>query len=256
MRAFEVDHVGHPALGYLIGSRASSGLKTEYQHLDGMALRDLAKSGIAIKADPIETIEVAYTGDTCARGLLKPSTGAFGESILELNSEDSSKQRSALYLEQLFHAELLLCELTFLDSTENECDRSMASERGHLHICDLEQVFSFYEHWEDANIKKSACTADSNDNDKTNAARSKPCVRPVKNIVFLHLSARHKPASRALGLIAKGLPRKLRSRCHVAISSLLSNEEKSLDVDSFVTLIQPNGCISLTDYISWNTKCL
>ena len=72
-RAIEVDHAGHPALGYIIGSRTASGLKEEYRHLDGPSIRDLAKAGVPVKADPVERIEVAYTGDTRARDL---SSGA------------------------------------------------------------------------------------------------------------------------------------------------------------------------------------
>ena len=53
MRAIEVDHAGHPALGYVLVSRTTAGLKEEYRNLDGAAIRDLVKSGVQIKADPV-----------------------------------------------------------------------------------------------------------------------------------------------------------------------------------------------------------
>jgi hypothetical protein len=70
MRAYYVDHGGHPALAYIIGSHTIVGLKAEYQSLDGSQIRNLVKSGAVVTANPIERIEVAYTGDTCARGLI------------------------------------------------------------------------------------------------------------------------------------------------------------------------------------------
>ncbi|KAL9182268.1 hypothetical protein ACHAXT_012920 [Thalassiosira profunda] len=211
-RAIEVDHAGHPALGYIIGSRTASGLKEEYRHLDGPSIRDLAKAGVPVKADPVERIEVAYTGDTCARGLLNNSPGGGPGDV-----------------GQLFRAELLLCELTYLDSGDDEEKQRLASERGHLHINDLEGIFASH---------------------RSDLGAAEP--RP-QCIVFYHLSAKYQPAARALDLMAKGPPLDLRDRCHVAISSMLGRE-KQADADLFAQLIRPNGCISLAEYVAWKTE--
>ena len=233
MRAFEVDHAGHPALGYVIGSRTTSGLKKEYQHLDGASIRDLAKSGVSIKADPIETIEVAYSGDTCARGLMRKSVDDCSE---QTTTEEGTtimavKQKSPFDIGQLFQAELLLCELTYLDSSEDESQTSKACDRGHLHINDLESVFSSHNPFGNEESDSNPIT----------------CQHP-KNIVFYHLSAKYQPARRALDLIAEGLPDQLRDRCHIAIASMLTQEERSCE-HSLARLIRPNGCISLAEYI-------
>mmetsp|Transcript_36467 Transcript_36467/g.87934 ORF Transcript_36467/g.87934 Transcript_36467/m.87934 type:complete len:249 (-) Transcript_36467:357-1103(-) len=241
MRAIEVDHAGHPALGYIIGSRTAIGLKEEYRHLDGARLRDLAKSGVSIKADPIDNIEIAYTGDTCAHGLMKPSTDAGGCKQTAYDGElVIVRQKAAFDAGQLFQAELLLCELTFLDPSEDEDERSKASERGHLHINDIESVFSSHDQfWEG---RADVTTERSIGNGEIKA------IRP-KSVVFYHLSAKYQPALRALDCIGAGLPHQLRDRCHVAISSMLSQDEKSSD-NSITKLIQPNGCIPLAAYTS------
>eukprot|EP00581_Thalassiosira_minuscula_P011177 CAMPEP_0183721010 /NCGR_PEP_ID=MMETSP0737-20130205/13457_1 /TAXON_ID=385413 /ORGANISM="Thalassiosira miniscula, Strain CCMP1093" /LENGTH=407 /DNA_ID=CAMNT_0025950973 /DNA_START=5 /DNA_END=1228 /DNA_ORIENTATION=+ len=233
MRAFEVDHAGHPALGYAIGSRTSTGLKAEYKNLDAASIRDLVKSGVSIKADPIEQIEVAYTGDTCARGLFRQSTGE-GQEESMIKEEMGPEQKPLRDVRQIFQAELLLCELTFLDSSEKD-SQSKAMRRGHLHINDLERIFSSRNQFWKENI----------DNEETETTPT-TCQYP-KNIVFYHLSAKYQPARRALDLIAEGLPSQLRDRCHVAISSMLSQEERSRE-HPVARLIQPNGCISIGEY--------
>lgn len=221
-----MDHCGHPALGYLIGSRTTTGIKDEYKSLDKTALRELAKSGVMLQADPIEIIEVAYTGDTCANGLVIDGLAAI--------------DTSTLYKQQLFQAEVILCELTFLDVSENEDRKRKAAERGHLHICDLERLFITNE-----------VVADEKKSDDTFDSLSK-CIseRHTQQIIFYHLSGRSSPATRALDMIAEGLPRQLRSRCQVAISSLLSAKEKG----SLGRLIQPNGCMSLAAYLAWKDR--
>ena len=220
MRAFEVDHAGHPALGYIIGSRTKSkGLKEEYQNLSGAKIRELVQSGVVVNSKPLEKIEVAYSGDTCRHGLVKDY----------LHSPDSKEERSrksAMILDQAFQAELLLCELTFLDSAEGEDKMKKSVERGHLHINDLEDIFSSH--------------GRLNDQDEKGEARS---------ILFYHLSSRYSPATRALEYIAKGVPSQLRSSCHVAIKSLLSEAEKGSG-SKIQQVLQPNGCISLEDYLS------
>ena len=235
MRAYKVDHAGHPALGYTICSRTITGLKDEYKTLDNTSLRDLIKSGVSVKADPIETIEIGYSGDTCARGLMKQS-----------KLEKELEQKPSFGIDQLFQAELLLCELTFLDSSDDEQQRSKAAERGHLHITDIAKVFESHNLLEEE--EEDASTTIPSD-DEVCAESTTDTTQYPKNIVFYHLSAKYSPARKALDLIAEGLPQQLYSRSQVAISSMLTREEKFSD-DVLMRLIQSNGCISLAEYIS------
>jgi len=219
MRAFKVDHAGHPALGYIIGSRTTSGLKAECQKLNGKELKELVKSGISIKEPPIEKIEVGYTGDTCANGLMKqiPTTATDDETTTGFD------------IGQMFQAEVLLCELTFLDSSEGEEQRIKARQRGHLHINDLEAIFSSHNQL--------------GDDDASNSTT----ITYPKSIVFYHLSAKYRPAKRAMDYITEGLPQQLIDRCHVAITSMLTQEEQACDF----SISKPNGCVSLKEYLSW-----
>jgi len=271
MRAYEVDHAEHPALGYIIGSRTTSGLRKEYQHLDNKQIRDLVKSGqvssASMKADPVEIMEVAYSGDTCARGLTKRVAEEDGTTTTTTTAVCKLKQqKSSFDIGQLFQSELILCELTFLDSSEDEQQRCKAEERGHLHINDLESVFSSHDPcWNEGDEKITNTTttiettsttiqttsADNKESGSNNVSPSGDRRRP-KSIVFYHLSAKYQPVNRALDYIVEGLPHQLRDRCHVAISSFLAQEEKlKVSGTSLATLIRPDGCISLADYISW-----
>jgi len=219
VRAFEVDHAGHTALGYTIGSRTkTAGLKREYQNLDGDAIRELVQSGVRVKAGTVEKIEVAYSGDTCRHGLMK-------DCLHSPESMNEKLSKSATFLQQAFQAELLICELTFLDSAEDETQQRSV-ERGHLHINDLEDIFA------------SHGRLNSNDENET------------KSILFYHLSGRYGPASRALDYIAAGLPSQIRNSCQVAIKSLLSEKEKAAG-HGIQQLLQPNGCVSVEDYLRW-----
>ena len=230
IRAFQVDHCGHPALGYVLGSRTTSGLKNEYKSLDKAALRDLAKSGVKIQADPIENIEVAYTGDTNANGLV-PNSGR--------SDESADFHKSNLYRQQLFEAEIILCELTYLDSSESETGKLRAMERGHLHICELERIFT-----------SKGNTAENKSIDASNLLSDCILRKQTQQIIFYHLSGRNAPAMRALDMILEGLPRHLRSQCQVAIASILSSAEKT----SLGRLIQPSGCVSLIAYLAWKDR--
>ena len=223
MRAFKVDHAGHPALGYIIGSRTTSGLKAEYQKLNGKELKELVKSGISIKDPPIEKIEVGYTGDTCANGLMKQ----------HIPTATDDETTTGFDIGQMFQAEVLLCELTFLDSSEGEEQRIKARQRGHLHINDLDAIFSIHNQSEKDEAESNSTTITSQ-------------VYP-KSIVFYHLSAKYRPAKRAMDYIAEGLPKQLRDRCYVAISSMLTQEEQACDF----SISKPNGCVSLKEYLSW-----
>ena len=239
MRAFEVDHAGHPALGYIIGSRTTAGLKKEYQNLAGIEIRELVKSGVSIKADTIEKIEVAYTGDTCAEGLMKQSTITDCDSLQMKNQDEAAgtvQRNPSFDIGQMFQAELLLCELTFLDSSEGEEQRTKARQRGHLHINDLDSIFSSH----------NPCKEENQSSTTISTTNQYPT-----SIVFYHLSAKYQPAKRALKFISEGLPHELRDRCHVAISSMMTQEERTSDDDnSIAKLVQPNGCISIADYRS------
>ena len=240
MRAFEVDHAGHPALGYIIGSRTTAGLKKEYQNLAGIEIRELVKSGVSIKADTIEKIEVAYTGDTCTEGLMKQSTITDCDS-LQMTKQDEAVSTTVLRnpsfdIGQMFQAELLLCELTFLDSSEGGEQRTKARQRGHLHINDLDSIFSSH----------NPCKEENQSSTTISTTNQYPT-----SIVFYHLSAKYQPAKRALKFISEGLPHELRDRCFVAISSMMTQEERTSDDDnSIAKLVQPNGCISIADYRS------
>lgn len=213
MRAFEVDHAGHIALGYIIGSRKAGGLKPEYQHLDGKAIRELVQTGVSIQADPVEKIEVAYSGDTCRHGLIR-------------RVSDDQFSKSAAYLDQAFRAELIICELTFLDSAEDEVQRQRSEEKGHLHINDLEDIFA------------------------SHGRRLNNSHGETQTILFYHLSGRYCPAIHALDYIAAGLPSQIRNSCQIAIKSLLSDKEKASS-HGIQQLIQPNGCVSVEDYLRW-----
>jgi hypothetical protein len=129
-----------------------------------------------------------------------------------------------------------------LDSTDDEERRNIASERGHMHINELNDIFASHnsKHW------------DKQDDDDDDDCHD---VNIPRTIVFYHLSSKYQPAQRAMELISVGMPRQLHNSCHVSITSLLSNEEKQLSNDeSFSGLIQSCGCISLKDYLSWKKK--
>jgi len=64
-----------------------------------------------------------------------------------------------------------------------------------------------------------------------------------RKIVLLHLSARHKPAKRALELIQKHLPVSVADCCDVAISSLMTDAE--MNKYQGLGLLQPSGLVSL-----------
>jgi hypothetical protein len=225
VRAFDVDHACHPALGYVIGSRTTV-LREEYRNLDSLQIRDLVRSGTSVMGDPIERIEVGYTGDTCARGLTKQRRDNLDDddAAVVAKTGGGGPGPTPFDIGQLFRAELLFCELTYLDSADDELARIKANERGHMHINDLEGIFASHDEHRNE--------GDGNDDGKY-----------PTTIVFYHLSSKYRPARRALDLISEGLPRRLsRDRCLVAITSR---------DDSIAKLIRPCGCISLAEYLLW-----
>lgn len=128
-----------------------------------------------------------------------------------------------------------------MDSTDDKEIRNIASKRGHMHINDLDDIFSSYnpKYWN----RQEICIGFNDDCD----------VKIPRSIVFYHFSSKYQPAQRAMELISMGMPQQLHTCCNFAITSLLSNEEKqsSYDESSMSGLIQSSGCISLTDYLSW-----
>jgi ribonuclease Z len=101
-RVFATDHT-LPSQGYLLVSTRKK-LKPEYLGLPGAEIGKLAKGGTEIN-DIVETIEVAYPGDTRATVL---------DTVPELQT-----------------AKVLIMEATFIG---NEHDRAFAQERGHTHL--------------------------------------------------------------------------------------------------------------------------
>eukprot|EP00978_Attheya_sp_CCMP212_P012343 scaffold30724_cov44-Attheya_sp.AAC.3 len=235
VRAFGVDHGGHPALGYTMGIRWPPGLKEEYRQLKGSDIRDLVKAGIPIKADTgVERLALTYTGDTCLSGLLTPQ---------------SQKQPSFVW-----DVPLLICEVTYVENTMES--QQKAAERGHMHIQHVAQLLS--------SINNNNNKNEDNTNNEHDDERR--CV-PPRRILLFHLSGKYS-AEYALHQIVSQLPRQFHDRCDVAIASFHktyhnkrsnSNHDKKNsshdnDASSFssewISNIQENGCISLSDYIS------
>lgn len=208
LRAFAVDHCGHPALGYTIVSRQSPGLKPEYQGLPGKEIGALVKSGVQVKADPTERLEVTYTGDTSYEGILKTQE----------NDSSSSSSCSDVYRNQAFAAPLILCEATFLDPEMTD----LSKKRGHMNIHHIPQVLASHGWGTNEDLERK--------------------------LVLFHVSSRYRPAKRALDMMLRYFPASVVECCDVAISSLLSEDEKQASDTTMVDLIQTNGCLSLKEY--------
>lgn len=125
-RVFGVSHTC-PAVGYVILSRHGPVLKPEYCGLDKVKIRELVTSGVAVKTEPRDQFEVAYSGDTSIEGLLPPA---------------NSEENNALYLQQAFQCKMFLCEATFLDDSKKAKD--LSAKRGHMHVQDIAQVLDEY----------------------------------------------------------------------------------------------------------------
>jgi len=210
LRVFDVAHGGHPGLGFSIVSKRDAGLKQEYQGLAGNEIRDLVKNGVQVKGDPVESVEVMYSGDTSLDGIMKRS---------------DTSHRKDLFLNQAFTAPLILCEATYLGKEMQQQARS----RGHMSIEDVPTALSSHG-WDQQG---------RGDDD-------------ARKIVLLHISARHKPANRALELIQKQLPASIAECCDVAISSLMTDGEMSKF--QALGLLQPSGLVSLGDIQKGSSK--
>lgn len=250
LRAFAVDHRDHPALGYVISRTTTtcsgrSQLKEEYRGLSGREIGELVRSGVEVKIPVTETtsshVEVAYTGDTCASGLL------FKEDTALRKGRDSSVgnnefEKSASYLQQAFtEAPILFMEVTFLDYA-CEKQRGLATSRGHVHISEVIPILQSRGWFSDYDDKRL--------------------------VVLVHLSLRHGPASNALGMIVDGLRKSVElsplgntsddsqsmfeivlSHFAVAIQAHLPHGRIDKKSPHIRHLMKANGCISLKTYV-------
>lgn len=205
VRVFAVTHGSCPAVGYVIGSRLDATLKPEYRGLTKTKIRELVTSGVAVKTEPTEIFHVAYTGDTSVEGLLAktPTEG------------DETEHKNALYLQQAFQCQMLLCEATFLDDSDKS--RELSAKRAHLHIQDIARVLQDYKF-----------------------------AKGDRQVVLLHISARYS-AKAALDHIAEAVPSNVANHCLVAISSHLDNFGRD---KAWRRLVRNNGCILLSDYMA------
>ena len=224
VKTFSVDHGNHPSIGYVIGRIIPGGLLPQYKGLSGPEMRNIIQSGINVKSDPIEVLEVAYTGDTCANGLL------LKKDIMNETKFSINEEKRWIHLTQAFQAPLILCELTFLASStdQNHLSQSLARKSGHLHIDDIDQIFSSHG-WD---LVSSTATI------------------PIDvKIIFFHLSNRYAPASRLLNLIASGLPKKLINNAEVALSSFIGTGKVEKCEEIVKNCLKENGCVTLSDYL-------
>ena len=215
-----MNHCGHPSLGYVIVSKKKGGLKDEYKGLPSSSLRELVKSGVNLKSDDIERVEVAYTGDTCASGLTLPSCHHN-----ENENENGIRQKNLDHLRQAFTAPLLFCEMTFILDEQLE----LAHTRGHMHMNDLSSVLSSHG-W--------STTIDNVENEESLGRRK---------LVFLHMSGRYN-AKEILRTLCDTLPLPIVSISHIAIASFISGINTSSKKDVMRNLIKADGCISLNEY--------
>ena len=63
MRAFTVDHVNHPVLGYVVLSKKDASLKYEYRELKGKDIGNLVRLIINVKYETLYYVEVGFTGN-------------------------------------------------------------------------------------------------------------------------------------------------------------------------------------------------
>lgn len=223
IRVFQVQHEGHPSVGYVICRKLPERLLPQYEGLPSTEIRDLVRKGIKIKAEGDTVVELSYTGDTCSEGICLPSSeNSDFESLQRLNSD-----RNLVHLRQAFQAPIIICELTYLYGTEaGDTKGNLGGSRGHMQIGDVAHVFSSHG-W--------------NNNTDTSALEGKA-------IIFFHISARHNPAKTALELLLANLPEWIIPYSHCAISSLLSKEEKCGGAHFPIDLVGDNGCIQLSSY--------
>lgn len=229
VRAFDVDHAGHPALGYVVVRRIRGrGLRKEYFGMERKRLKELKSSGVRISPDDEEVFELGYTGDTSSAGLMHDPASRVIDDHVAVDS-----RRSSVYRHQAFRARLLLCELTFIDDDfqAKRDTRDLARERGHVHILDLAAVFGSHG-WNAAAAKGG----------------SGGVWDGMQSVIFYHVSMRYHPVDFMLKTIARLLPPWLLSKAQVAVSAFLSREDEKTQLVK--NICQKNGCVNLVDYMA------
>ena len=144
-------------------------------------------------------------------------TSIEGLLVKSTTNEDESEAKSDLFVQQAFECRLLFCEATFLDDSQKA--RDLSTKRGHLHIEDIVRVLE----------------------------ERQFATKGQKQLVLMHISGRYS-AKGALDHIANVLPRNVASQCLVAISAHLDQILRR--DETWTHLVQENGCILLSDYIS------
>mmetsp|Transcript_18570 Transcript_18570/g.24107 ORF Transcript_18570/g.24107 Transcript_18570/m.24107 type:complete len:403 (+) Transcript_18570:93-1301(+) len=238
LRAFSVSHRDIAALGYQLvtkivrtnycGKKKRDLLKEEYRDMSHKQIGEQVRKGVDIRIPKIVlgteiSVDFAYTGDAGSNSFLcNRSLSA------DFELERRKYERSLIFLRQVFsQASTLVMELTFL--TYNcEREKKLAKDRGHIHISEVSAVLR-HNGW---------------------FCRDEP-----GNIVFLHISPRHKPVKKALDLIIAGLRQgsterefqQIKDYCFVAVEALLPEVVRS--DDHFSKKIKDHikaGCISIS----------
>ena len=94
----------------------------EYAGLGGREIGKLKKAKVEVfDVEEVENNVITYTGDTTAGGIMNGKEGG-------------------TVLDEAFTSDLVLCELTYLESGE-EKSQVLAEERKHMHIDSLDAVF-------------------------------------------------------------------------------------------------------------------
>jgi ribonuclease Z len=151
-----------PSQGYALYKRTIGSLLEQYLNIPNIEIRELKRSGVQIRSEDTESLELVYTGDTVFEALMLPCN----KFVLE--------------------APILILELTYLDG-----DKSKAIDRGHIHLDDIVQNSEMFKN---------------------------------QQIVFVHLSERYAPYSKALNMLRDGLPANILDRSVVSLRSFGSGE--------------------------------
>ena len=238
-----MDHCGCPALGYIIVSQRAGGLKDEYKGLPKSSMRELIKSGVTIKADPVDTVEVAYTGDTCAQGLEVP----YDDGHQQKNNAGGLALKRLEYLKQTFLAPSIFCELTFIEPDQRE----LAQSRGHMHIDDILPILNSHGLCLDENNNNMSSNPTSMTENNDDVSK---CKR--RELVFIHFSGRNSVWN-ILDKLCDNLPKSVQCFSRVAISSFLTTKQKQYGEEGYsntiVKLMNENGYIALNEYIRWKS---
>jgi len=238
LRAFSVSHRDIAALGYQLvtkivrtnycGKKKKDLLKEEYRDMSHKQIGEQVRKGVDIRIPKIVigteiSVDFAYTGDAGSYSFLcnRPLSA-------DCELERGKYERSLIFLRQIFsQASTLVMELTYL-TYDCEREKKLAKDRGHIHISEVSTV-----------LRQNGWF----------------CRDEPGNIVFLHISPRHKPVRKALDLIIAGLRQGSTERefqqfkdfCFVAVEALLP--EVIRPDDHFSKEIKDHieaGCISIS----------